>query len=213
MNKTSCTSVFYSLGSISLIGLFVIGGCAGVSDTRYDDSTRKYSVAQNAKSVKYRVGSHEDATAYYTNRPGNRSVPHSESIKMRAGDAQTSADAGGGQQAGEMVMSLDVTDVLFEFDKAVIKSEFVPELDGWVEYFQSNTAEKAVIYGHTDNIGTPAYNQQLSEKRAQAVVNYMVKKGVDVNRLTAKGVGANEPIAANETAEGRKKNRRVELKK
>lgn len=210
MNKISCTALFYSLGSMSLIGFFILGGCARVPDTRYDDSTRKYSVAQDAKSVKYRVGFHEEATAYYTSRPGNRSVPHSETIKMRATESQLTVSSGS-QQAGKM--TLDVADVLFEFDKSEIKSEFVPELDGWVEYFQSNTGETALIYGHTDNIGTAAYNQKLSENRAQAVVDYMVQKGVDVSRLSAKGVGENHPVAANETGEGRQKNRRVELKK
>lgn len=211
MNKISCTSLFYSLGSISLIGLFVLGGCA-VPDTRYDDSTRKYSVAPNAKSVKYRVGFHEEDTAYYTSRPGNRSVPHSESIKMRAQESSMTTSSGG-QQAGDMALSLDVADVLFEFDKSEIKSEFVPELNGWVEYFQKNAGETAVIYGHTDNIGNADYNQKLSEKRAQAVVDYMVQRGVDASRLTAQGIGASQPVAANETVEGRQKNRRVEMKK
>jgi outer membrane protein OmpA-like peptidoglycan-associated protein len=69
------------------------------------------------------------------------------------------------------------------------------------------------VEGHTDNVGDDASNQALSERRAQAVVAYLVSTGVDASRLTAKGYGESRPVASNATAEGRAANRRVELVK
>ena len=70
---------------------------------------------------------------------------------------------------------------------------------------------KVEVAGHTDSTGSDAYNQKLSERRAQAVVDYLISKGVDPNRLKAVGYGESKPIASNETEAGRAKNRRVEL--
>ena len=67
------------------------------------------------------------------------------------------------------------------------------------------------LAGHTDNIGSEEYNMKLSEKRAKAVMEYFVRKGIDPNRFTTKGFGFTEPVASNDTKEGRAKNRRVEL--
>jgi OOP family OmpA-OmpF porin len=67
-----------------------------------------------------------------------------------------------------------------------------------------------VIEGHTDSVGTAAYNKKLSQERADAVKKYMVEKGIDANRLKAQGFGEDKPIASNETNEGQQQNRRVE---
>jgi OOP family OmpA-OmpF porin len=67
-----------------------------------------------------------------------------------------------------------------------------------------------VIEGHTDSVGTAAYNKKLSQQRAEAVKKYMVEKGIDANRLKAQGFGEVRPIASNDTEEGRQQNRRVE---
>ncbi|PZO31710.1 MAG: flagellar motor protein MotB, partial [Betaproteobacteria bacterium] len=68
-----------------------------------------------------------------------------------------------------------------------------------------------IAIGHTDSIGSDAYNQKLSERRAQAVKDYMVSKGVAADRIQIKGMGESQPVADNKTKEGRAKNRRVEI--
>jgi len=68
------------------------------------------------------------------------------------------------------------------------------------------------ISGHTDNVGSASYNQKLSESRAKAVVDYLLKKGVDASRLEYKGYGFEQPVASNKTEEGRQQNRRTEFK-
>jgi OOP family OmpA-OmpF porin len=67
-----------------------------------------------------------------------------------------------------------------------------------------------VIEGHTDSVGTAAYNKKLSQRRAEAIKKYMVESGIDTNRLKAQGFGMDNPIASNKTEEGRQQNRRVE---
>ena len=99
----------------------------------------------------------------------------------------------------------------FDTNKWNIKSKFFKDLDEVVTVLKKNPNLKIEIQGHTDNIGSAKYNQILSAKRAKAVMEYLVKKGVDPSRLTYAGYGFSMPIASNKTAEGRAQNRRVEL--
>jgi outer membrane protein OmpA-like peptidoglycan-associated protein len=100
----------------------------------------------------------------------------------------------------------------FEFDKSTILPESYPILDEVVNLLAANpTIKKMTIEGHTDNQGTPEYNQRLSDDRARSVLNYLVKKGIDAGRLDSKGYGLTRPRATNDTDEGRQRNRRVEF--
>lgn len=103
-------------------------------------------------------------------------------------------------------------DILFDFDKAVLKDEFKSELNDAKEVFDRNPDLQVTVEGHTDSTGSDAYNQKLSERRAKAVVKYLQQSvGVDGSKLTAVGYGESKPVASNDTAEGRAKNRRVEF--
>jgi outer membrane protein OmpA-like peptidoglycan-associated protein len=102
--------------------------------------------------------------------------------------------------------------VEFEFGKSDLRSESYKTLDELVDYLQRKSTEKIEIGGHTDNIGTETRNQKLSESRAQSVVNYLIAKGIDKDRLSFKGYGSREPIEENDTEAGRQKNRRTEVK-
>jgi OmpA-OmpF porin, OOP family len=86
------------------------------------------------------------------------------------------------------------------------------ELNHLAEELLENAEVKILISGHTDNVGAPDKNLKLSRERAEAVKAYLVYKGVDANRISCQGVGPREPIASNNTPEGRLKNRRVEFK-
>ena len=106
----------------------------------------------------------------------------------------------------------------FDFDKSNIKREFVPVLDEAAQILKGNPSVKVTIEGHTDSKGTDAYNQKLSERRANAVKHYLVSKGVEASRLDTVGKGESQPIAPNtkpngkDNPEGRAMNRRAELK-
>ena len=101
--------------------------------------------------------------------------------------------------------------VNFDFDKAEIRPDAAVILDEAASILNSNTGSAVSVGGHTDSVGTDAYNQGLSERRAMAVKDYLAGKGVDSSRLSAVGYGEANPISANDTADGRALNRRVEL--
>jgi OOP family OmpA-OmpF porin len=101
--------------------------------------------------------------------------------------------------------------VLFDFDSYTIKPGAFSMLNEAVIILEKNTALKLEVDGFTDSTGAAAYNMKLSERRAKAVMEYFVSKGVDAKRLTIKGLGLTKPVASNDTKEGRAKNRRVEL--
>jgi outer membrane protein OmpA-like peptidoglycan-associated protein/tetratricopeptide (TPR) repeat protein len=101
--------------------------------------------------------------------------------------------------------------VFFDTKKTDLKPESITELDNVVRLMNENPNMKILISGFTDNVGKPADNLKLSTGRAVAVVNYLVSKGINNNRLSFKGFGEAKPIATNDTEEGRALNRRTEL--
>ena len=103
--------------------------------------------------------------------------------------------------------------ITFDIGKANIKPESMTEINRIAQLMKDNPDLKFEVQGHTDNTGTVAGNQKLSEQRAQAIVNKLVEMGIAANRLTAKGMGQSAPLADNSTDEGRAKNRRVEFVK
>jgi outer membrane protein OmpA-like peptidoglycan-associated protein/tetratricopeptide (TPR) repeat protein len=105
-----------------------------------------------------------------------------------------------------------LNNILFELGKAVLTTGSYTELDKLVTLLQDNPQMKIEISGHTDNSGSPVINAKLSTDRARAVVDYLVKKGIDQSRLSYQGYGPDQPIADNATAAGKAKNRRVEFK-
>jgi OOP family OmpA-OmpF porin len=102
-------------------------------------------------------------------------------------------------------------DAFFDFDKAVLKPAGKASLDDLTSKLQGMNLEVIIAVGHTDSIGTDAYNQKLSVRRAEAVKAYLQGKGIEANRIYTEGKGEKQPVADNKTTAGRAKNRRVEI--
>jgi len=102
--------------------------------------------------------------------------------------------------------------IFFDFDKASLRPESTAELERLQKLLTDLPTLKIEISGHTDNKGSESYNKTLSENRAKAVVEYLISKSIDKSRLEFKGYGLSQPIAGNETDEGRQLNRRTEFK-
>ena len=102
-------------------------------------------------------------------------------------------------------------DVLFDFDKSIVKPDGKSKLDDLANKMKGINLEVVIAIGHADSIGTDAYNQALSVRRAEAVKAYFVSKGIEGNRVYTEGKGEKQPVADNKTAEGRAKNRRSEI--
>ena len=102
-------------------------------------------------------------------------------------------------------------DAFFDFDKSVLKPEGKAKLDDLASKVKDIYLEVIIAVGHTDSVGSDAYNQKLSVRRSEAVKAYLVSKGIEKNRVYTEGKGEKQPVADNKTKEGRAKNRRVEI--
>jgi len=111
----------------------------------------------------------------------------------------------------EVGQSIRLNNIFFESAKSVLKSTSFPELDRVIEFLTNNAEIKIEISGHTDNVGKAASNLKLSQNRANAVRDYMVKKGISGKRVDSKGYGSSKPVGSNKTKEGKAMNRRVEF--
>jgi outer membrane protein OmpA-like peptidoglycan-associated protein len=99
----------------------------------------------------------------------------------------------------------------FAFGAAKVPPKAKPTIDQLASTLKSNPDAKVVIEGHTDNVGSPAYNQTLALSRAQAVRSALVREGVEVGRIEVRGLGETNPVASNDTKEGRRENRRAQV--
>lgn len=125
----------------------------------------------------------------------------------------TAAQGCGAPQARDIVaqkVTLNA-DTFFDFDKSTLKPEGRNILDQVAQQAKQLNLESVIAVGYTDSIGTPQYNQGLSERRAATVKNYLISQGIPADQIIASGRGENDPIASNATREGRAKNRRVEI--
>jgi len=102
-------------------------------------------------------------------------------------------------------------DALFDFDKSVVRPDGKRAIDEALSKIRGVDVEMVIATGHTDSIGSDKYNQRLSERRANAVKEYLVSKGIPSSKVTTIGKGESQPVATNKTAEGRQKNRRVDI--
>ncbi|MHB8472370.1 MAG: OmpA family protein [Gammaproteobacteria bacterium] len=101
---------------------------------------------------------------------------------------------------------------LFDFNKSNLHASGKEKLDDLVAKIKAHqSVDSITVTGHTDSVGTNAYNQKLSERRAHTVRDYLVKSGIDAKLITARGMGETKPVATNATAAGRQQNRRVEV--
>ena len=131
-----------------------------------------------------------------------------------AAPAPVAAPAPAPAPASAAAVSSKVTyaaDAFFDFDKSVIKPQGKAKLDDLTDKVKAINLEVIIAVGHTDSVGSDAYNQKLSLRRSQAVKAYLVSKGIDKTRIYTEGKGEKQPVADNKTKEGRAKNRRVEI--
>ncbi|HEC17438.1 MAG TPA: OmpA family protein [Sedimenticola sp.] len=110
-------------------------------------------------------------------------------------------------------ITIDLVNDEFDFDSAALKPDMKSALDDVARRIKASKGdEHLLVIGHTDSVGSDAYNQRLSERRAKAAAGYLISRGIDATRIRTKGVGESQPVADNSTKSGRAKNRRVEIR-
>lgn len=157
--------------------------------------------------------------AYYAEKPGYMGQSESVDLAEELGYREFVMDivlhpvtAPLIHQEPQLVAVINMNNIFFDFDKSTLRNESKLELDRWVRMLNENSSVVLEIYGHTDSVGSDAYNLGLSERRASVVLDYLVKNGINAGRLKAKGFGERLPVQSNRTYEGRQFNRRVEVR-
>jgi outer membrane protein OmpA-like peptidoglycan-associated protein len=143
---------------------------------------------------------------------GDGVLDKDDKCPKEAGDASNGGCPDVISKEAEQALSMVHKFILFNTGKSTFKSGVTDKLDMIFDVMDKNQKANFLIEGHTDSTGSDALNEKLSNSRAMAVMNYLVKKGVDKARIEAKGFGESQPIAPNNTAEGREQNRRVVVK-
>ena len=115
------------------------------------------------------------------------------------------------RQGDNLVLNMP-SNVTFAYDSATVQPQFQATLDQVAQVLSQYNETYIDVYGHTDSTGSEAYNQDLSERRAQSVASYLESRGVQAARIGTRGFGETQPIAPNDTEEGRAANRRVEIR-
>lgn len=140
----------------------------------------------------------------------DKQLAAAESARARAAKLQQElADLQAKQTERGMVLTLG--DVLFDTGRAELKAGAFSTVDRLATFLRENPERGVAIEGHTDSVGSDSFNQGLSERRAEAVRAALTSRGIDAARVTAKGLGKSAPVASNASAEGRQRNRRVEI--
>jgi OOP family OmpA-OmpF porin len=114
--------------------------------------------------------------------------------------------------AAPMKKKIILRGVNFDFDKSNIRADARPVLDEAIDTLKEAGDVRVAVEGHTDSVGTDAYNQGLSVRRANSVADYLASGGISRSRMAVEGFGESRPVASNDTDDGRAQNRRVELK-
>lgn len=166
-----------------------------VADFRSDDQTGAYSVILQPGSV-YSITATKEGYVFYSDKFEVPPTEKGREIQM------------------DVYLSPNSTRLLlfFDFDKTDLQNESIPELERVIEYLKDNPGQKIALEGHTDDVGSDDYNDNLSLNRANAVKNYIVQGGIDGSRITTKGYGKRKPLIKDTTEEARSRNRRVEMK-
>ncbi|MBN8577046.1 MAG: OmpA family protein [Cytophagales bacterium] len=148
--------------------------------------------------------------ALYVNRPGY--LFNSQHFNYQAQAQSQSVEIDVVLQPVKSNATVILRNLFFDVDKSELRSESYTELRTVLDFLQNNPQVKIEISGHTDNTGTEAYNQQLSERRAKSVAMYLIEQGIAANRIQTKGYGSKKNLLPNNTDENRQQNRRIEFK-
>ncbi|MDN4545459.1 MULTISPECIES: OmpA family protein [unclassified Pseudomonas] len=197
----------------SLIGGLVGGGLGAIESAGWAGGGAALGILAGGL-ICYAQDGDEDSDGVFDRRdrcadtPANTTVDHRGCPLPQNAVSETPAPT---PAQSEVITLSDAGEVLFAFNQADLTPTAKSQLDAIMGKLEDASVVSVKVVGHTDSVGADAYNQALSERRATSVAEYLLSQGVAPNKVTSEGKGESEPIADNETEEGRAKNRRVEL--
>ena len=202
----------------ALASALLITGCAntgGMSDTTRRTATGAGVGALGGAAIGAIAGGHAGSGALIGAGVGALgSYIWSKNLEMQKAEmeAATQGTGVGVTQTADNQLKLDIpSDISFDTGRSDIKGNFAPILDRFADGLRNNPNAEVRIIGHTDSTGSDAINDPLSLQRAESTRNYLTSRGVNGARIQVQGMGSRQPVASNSTAEGRSRNRRVEI--
>ncbi|WP_223550307.1 OmpA family protein [Pseudomonas sp. A-B-19] len=193
----------------SLIGGLVGGGLGAIESGAWAGGGAALGILSGGL-ICYAQDGDEDGDGVFDRRDRCPDTPANTPVDHRGCPVPQYPDRVQAEPAQSEVITLS-DDVLFAFNQSDLTPTAKSQLDALMSKFEDADVVSIKVVGHTDSVGSDAYNQTLSERRASSVAEYLLSQGVAPNKVTSEGKGASQPIADNETEEGRAKNRRVDL--
>jgi outer membrane protein OmpA-like peptidoglycan-associated protein len=195
---------------LALVALFGLSACAGWGQRERGAVIGAGAGAAVGAAVGAQVGSTARGAIVGAAVGGAAGAVIGHQMDRQAQELDRDLDGATVARVGEGIVVTFDTGILFDFDSAALRPEARNNLRTLAGNLQSHARTEVLIIGHTDNVGSAQYNQGLSERRAQAAANFLTGQGIASARVSTRGMGFNDPVASNATAEGRQLNRRVE---
>ncbi|WP_319525564.1 OmpA family protein [uncultured Desulfosarcina sp.] len=205
---------------IGMIGLLILSGCAtpqtntgkgaayGAAGGAIAGAVLGQAIGRDTQGTL--LGAAAGAAVGAAAGAGVGHMMDKQEAEMR--DALAASEAAAVKREGDLLAITLKGDVSFDLDSDVVRPGLYNELDRIAQIMVKYPQTAILVEGHTDSTGSEAYNQQLSERRANSVKNLLVQRGVQAYRVNILGYGESRPVATNETPEGRQMNRRVEIR-
>ncbi|MGO4308295.1 OmpA family protein [Pseudomonas sp. KB_15] len=193
----------------SLIGGLVGGGLGAIESGSWAAGGAALGILSGGL-ICYAQDGDEDGDGIFDRRDRCPDTPANTRVDHHGCPVPQYPDSVKSEPAQSEVITLS-DDVLFAFNQSDLTPTAKSQLDALMSKFEDADVVSIKVVGHTDSVGSDAYNQSLSERRASSVAEYLLSQGVAPNKVTSEGKGKSQPIADNETEQGRAKNRRVDL--
>ena len=200
----------YVLSLLLAVGLLA-GGCSSLSNTEKGAAIGTGAGAAAGAAVGKAAGGTAEGAILGAAIGGTAGAIIGQRMDKKAEELDNELDNAKIERVGEGIKVTFDSGLLFDFDSASLRPEAERDLAEFANSMEEFDGAKILIVGHTDSKGSESYNQELSGRRSDSAANYLQKQGVDPSRLRTAGRGESEPVASNQTPEGRQQNRRVEV--
>jgi outer membrane protein OmpA-like peptidoglycan-associated protein len=200
-----------SLLAALLAAVFLVGGCSSLSNTEQGAIIGAGAGGAAGAAIGKATDNTAEGAILGAVVGGAAGALIGQRMDKKANELNRELENAEVERVGEGIKVTFDSGLLFDFDSAALRSNAEQNLAEFAESMKDFEETKILIVGHTDARGPADYNQQLSERRAQSASDYLDQQGLDSGRLITVGKGESEPVATNETEEGRQQNRRVEV--
>jgi len=200
----------YALSILVIVGLLA-GGCSSLSNTEKGAAVGAGAGAAAGAAIGKAAGGTAEGAILGAVVGGTAGAIIGQRMDKKAKELDKELENADVERVGEGIKVTFDSGLLFDFDSAHLRTDAERDLGEFANSMREFEETRILIVGHTDSKGSVSYNQDLSERRASSAAEYLQEQGLDSSRLETAGRGESEPVASNETAEGRQQNRRVEV--